>query len=208
MFYLIDGDRIAARWRSLPRNWRDPETGDIHTRVPGDHPRLRVGVQQPVPMITTPFQKLRRVDGFYDPETDTVTESWAVETVSIDHARRMARDIINSERDRRIAAGFDFDSGDAAVQVDTRNANDFRNIAALVQSAQIQVSRGVDTPVVFRGADDVTVDLTPVQAIDLGLAVAASRAAAYRWAWSVKDSIAGAECLDDLVAVLRAEDLL
>lgn len=208
MFYWIEGDRIAARWRSLPQNWRDPETGDIHTRVPVDHPGIRVGTQQPAPEITPPFQKLRRVDGFYDPETDTVIEGWAVETVSIDHARRMARDIVNSARDRRIAAGVAFDAGDTAVHVETRNANDFSSIAALVQSAQIQVSRGTETPVEFRGVDDVAVVLTPAQVIDLGLAVAAFRAAAYRWAWSVKDSVAGAVCLDDLVAVLRSEELL
>lgn len=209
MFYLIDGDAIAERWRSLPQNWRDPQTGDIHTRVPVSHPRLRVGVQKPAPAIIPPFERLRRADGVYDPETDTVIEGWIIETVPLEQVRRLARNIVNAERDRRIGAGIDFVVGETTVRVETRNEGDFGNIAGLVQCAQMQVRDGdVGSTLTYRGANDTDVELTPGEAIDLGLAVATARSTAYRWAWAVKDCIAAAESLDAVVAILRAQGLL
>ncbi len=94
---------------------------------------------------------------------------------------------VDMERDRRVALGTVVTLSDAQTfTVQTRNADDFRNISGLATSALALKAAGQNPVIQFRDADNINRDLTTDLTIELGLQVAAFVQTIYAKSWAVK----------------------
>ncbi|MEM7445060.1 MAG: DUF4376 domain-containing protein [Pseudomonadota bacterium] len=129
-------------------------------------------------------------------------QTWTAEPVPA------SNEAVNDYRDQIFAQGTSVAlTGGPTVPVDTRTQNDLTNIQGLVTFAQIKVADGNSDPFPFRGADNLTYDLTPAQLIELGLSVMGFRTGIYQAAWAVKADIA-AGTLTDAAAIPAAFDTI
>jgi hypothetical protein len=97
-------------------------------------------------------------------------------------------EMVDVERDRRLALGFAADLGRLTVPVDTRNETDWLNLAGLTSYAQTLVSAGdAATAISFRGADNQVYALTPPEIVELGRQGIARKSRLYGQAWALKD---------------------
>jgi hypothetical protein len=154
--------------------------------------------------------------GSPDFEAGTVTKTTPAEDmtsgeVALTLAERQAvlHARINPERERRWRASspLAFDAlgdGSVLVPVDIRSDEDLRNIQAITITAQILGQINQSAEITFRGADNVSYQLTPEQVLGLGglgLAVSAHINGFYAASWALKDSIATAESLAALAGL-------
>lgn len=94
---------------------------------------------------------------------------------------------VDEERDRRIANGFTVTlTSGLTIPVQTRSLVDFRNISGLATSALALKTLGSTDLMYFRGADDVTYELSLDDAIEMGLKVSAAVSAFYAASWVLK----------------------
>lgn len=131
---------------------------------------------------------------YYDAQADAVYSA-TVSPLSVEQRKPGLRALVNAERDRRWPGTVDADvRGDASlvVPVDARSDVDLRNIQAVATVAQIAAGTPGAT-LDFRGANDVTYELTPAESVALAWAVQAHVSAHYAAAWALKDDVAAAD---------------
>jgi len=73
------------------------------------------------------------------------------------------------------------------VAVDTRGPQDMQNISALAQMARARINASDQTQIYFRGADNITHTLTPLEMTALENGVGAFTQKIYACAWALKD---------------------
>ena len=108
---------------------------------------------------------------------------------TIDEAvNRRCADIDNL-RDNKIMAGVPYTfPGAVSGTIQTRSDADFRNITGFSTAALVMMGQPVTLK--FRDQEDRVHDLTPQQAVELGLAVTQALSAIYQVAWAHKDTLA------------------
>ena len=174
--------------------------------MPEDRAKTEFGVYRiGKPALINPARfALVEAAPYYDSDADAVFNA-TLSARTLEDRRADLRGAVNAERDRRWRGAVDVvfaDSGSdpVTVPVDTRDDTDLRNIQAVTTTAQILAANPAAT-IDFRGADDVTYNLTPTQIITLGLTVSAHVNGFYAAAWDLKDLIAAAASHDDLDAI-------
>ncbi|KFC73187.1 hypothetical protein FG93_01931 [Bosea sp. LC85] len=96
-------------------------------------------------------------------------------------------DLVNAERDRRIARGAVVSVGGQTFTIDTRDERDFRNIQGRVTAAQLALGQDPSVMFRFRDASDVTRELSATQIIEMGMQALTHVEAHYAASWSIKD---------------------
>lgn len=107
---------------------------------------------------------------------------------------------INDARDSKIYQTIDVAvSETVTVPVDIRKDKpDIQNISGLTQSATLQMLNSDETPIIFRGADDVEYDLSPAQVVLLGKTVAKHYSTAYAKSWTMKNQLKAATTIAEI----------
>lgn len=98
----------------------------------------------------------------------------------------ISTDDVNSERERRIAAGATVavaGAGDIPIQ---GREIDVRNLQGLGMAALARIMIGDTTPFTFHDAENVDHDLTPTQMLELWKNAAAYTEALYGASWAIK----------------------
>lgn len=136
----------------------------------------------------------------YTAEIDTIDNPPppTLEEVKLRH-----RATIDAWRETAERAGvtYEFPGGHVDV-IQTRHADDFRNIQGRVTDAMLKKSQGITDPVIFfRAESDTTYNLTPDEAIDMGTAVSSFVDAQYVIAWQLKDQVELATTIEDVNAI-------
>jgi len=96
---------------------------------------------------------------------------------------------VDALRVQVIASGLPYDFSDGPGTIQLRNESDVRNVMGVAASGQSLASMGSSETISFRDAENVTHDLSPNDAILMGLAVSAFISAHYSTAWSHKDAM-------------------
>jgi len=95
---------------------------------------------------------------------------------------------VNAVRESKIAAGIPFHFSDGPGTIQTRDFTDIRNIQTIVTFALILHSQGETKPVmVFRDMEDTLHQMTPAQALEMGIYVAQHGQKIYNKSWKLKD---------------------
>jgi hypothetical protein len=132
-----------------------------------------------------------------------------VENSEADLSQLREQKIADFER-RRIQlerAGCPFVFGEVGDIIQTRDERDFININGVVTNAILFKAAGVTDPVIlFRAQSDTNYQLTPDQAIALGIAVASRSTQLYARKWELKDAIDSADSIDDINAIQWLEN--
>lgn len=103
--------------------------------------------------------------------------------------------------------GCPFVFGEIGDIVQTRDERDFININGVVTNAMLFKSAGVtDSVVLFRAQSDTNYQLTPDQAIALGVAVAARSVQLYSIKWQLKDAVHAAQTANEIIAIQWPEN--
>lgn len=136
-------------------------------------------------------------------------QTWRVEPLSAEKALHS----LNLEKERVLsqvsqvrfaseAQGVTFAFSDGQGTVQTRNDTDIRNINGLVSAALVLKAQGVTDPVLsFRDEQNVTHNLTPDEALAMGMAVQAHISQTYHWAWEKKQQIQAVTTAQELRAI-------
>lgn len=100
---------------------------------------------------------------------------------------------VNNERDRRISLGvIAMTSTGKSVPMDTRvgykNDVDFRNISGM-SSAAIANLDNEELTFTYRGADNQDYELTPQEAVEVGMQAMQHVDAHYKASWQIKDAL-------------------
>lgn len=133
------------------------------------------------------------VDPYYSADDDAVYNEIARDRTSaeIEQKKTELKHSVNQERDRRWPGTVNCDvrgDGTLVVPADARDDTDLRNIQAVTTTAQVVY--GTSGAILkFRDATDTTHDLTPAEAIQLGLLVQSHVQFFYEKAWAFKDAI-------------------
>lgn len=140
-----------------------------------------------------------------DTENETVERVWAVQNIPLITVKRRRATEVDTLRDERISLGCEADiNGDETlvIPLDMRNSTDLTNIHGFVTNAIAAARANVTDPVLkFRGADNVTHNLTPEQGIRLGEIAARYYTNCYERAWALKDQIASAGTVAAVMAI-------
>lgn len=144
-------------------------------------------------------QKWKVVNRFETPEQEQ--EYIAQRLVDAKHAKKL---VVDTERVRLEQAGASYTFPDEIVgTIQTRNADDIRNIQGVTTAALVLMSQGVTTPVImFRDHEDVIHALTPEQAIAMGMFTQQFISNTYQWAWDKKAEIDATNSIEQLNAVV------
>lgn len=103
--------------------------------------------------------------------------------------------------------GCPFVFGETGDIVQTRDERDFININGVVTNAMLFKSAGVtDAVILFRAQSDTNYQLTPDQAIALGVAVAARSVHLYSIKWQLKDAVIAAQTANEINAIQWPEN--
>lgn len=138
------------------------------------------------------------------PKFSTTEEEQQYITQQLADAKKSMKDVVEKKRAEREAAGalYVFPD-DISGTIQTRNADDIRNILGITTAALVLSSQGIDSPViVFRDAEDVIHVLTPVQAIQMGMHTQSFISDNYQIAWDKKAEI---DAATNIVALRQIE---
>lgn len=95
-----------------------------------------------------------------------------------------------ARRIARLNEGFEYTFPNGVGVIQTRNDTDLGNVNAVATTAIVLQGQGVTDPVIsFRDQGNVTHNLTPAQAIAMGVAVSAFVSAVYANKWRIDDEI-------------------
>lgn len=94
---------------------------------------------------------------------------------------------IDKIRDKQLAKGVPFNFPDVVGTIQTRDERDFRNILGRVVAGIVLTWQDVKLP--FRDEEDNTHELTPLQAVTMGLVASNYGTDAYKAAWAHKGVI-------------------
>lgn len=172
----------ATIWIERPTPGDDETPGTPGQKQGGYHLILRANS---LPETAAPYL----VEG--EPDIEPVFAGGLITepTPDLAEAKRRKRRRVDDERDRRISEGFSWNS----IPIDTRNKDDFDNIAGVAQMAGRLKEQGVTQPIIsFRAADNSTHMLTPEQALDLGEAAFMHKSSHFVASWPIKDAITAA----------------
>jgi len=98
--------------------------------------------------------------------------------------------------------GCPFVFGETGDIVQTRDERDFININGVVTNALLFKAGGITDPVIlFRAQSDTNYQLTPDEAIALGVAVAARSVQLYSIKWQLKDAVYAAQTASEINAI-------
>ena len=116
---------------------------------------------------------------------------------TVDEVRGIRNAAIDAIRDDKIKNGVTFTfPGDVAGSIQTRSDADFRNITGF--SAAGLALTGQPAVLQFRDQEDRVHELTPQQAVELGLAVTQAVSAIYQVAWAHKDALAALQSRQEI----------
>jgi hypothetical protein len=126
---------------------------------------------------------------------------------SIDVARANKIQEIEFRRAELERAGCPFVFGETGDNIQTRDERDFININGVTTSAMLLKTAGVtDAIIIFRAKSDASYQLTPDQAIQLGVAVAARSVELYKTQWELKDAAENAASIEEINAIQWPEN--
>ncbi|TQV80768.1 DUF4376 domain-containing protein [Denitrobaculum tricleocarpae] len=130
-------------------------------------------------------------------------EALRAPAVTLESAKTAKRLAINAQRDNRIFAGLSYLFPDSLTgRVDTREQSDFDNLQALTMLAQVLQAGGETADVItFVDAEDQAHSLTPIQMIELGIAVTQRVAAIYAASWPMKSDVKAAATIAQVEAI-------
>jgi hypothetical protein len=135
-------------------------------------------------------------------KSDLPDEAGANMVFDIDAARKAKDADFEQRRVQLERAGCPFVFGEVGDIIQTRDERDFININGVVMNATLLKSAGVsDARILFRAQSDTNYQLTPDQAIALGLTVAARSTQLYATKWALKDALESATTADEINAI-------
>lgn len=206
MYHWVDRGRVVRSWPTLPANYRVGNV--IYSRLPADHPNVRVGVPVPDPPTpTAPFETSSETFE-YDEGNELVWEDVDITQVPLEDAKALARSLINEARIRRERPSLTVEVGEDTIPVDTRDERDFRNLIGLaIQATRRQLSGDPET-FTFMAADNGMRTLTPAQVIEMTTKVAQEVEAIFVWSWGLKELVEIADSVDDIINLLRQEGVI
>lgn len=150
------------------------------------------------PLITSGL-RLTELDGVFAlPENlQTNLDSLAIQNRFSEKKREL-----DLQQTNALTAGVPFSFRGIEDVVQTRGERDLININGVTTQAMLLKAAGVAEPVIqFRAQSNSSYMLTPDDAIELGVAVAAHSQAVYEKAWALKDALAAATTIEELEAV-------
>ena len=156
---------------------------------PDQHDYLAWAEAGNVPTIEAAGRFISVVDGelVVDPNMDAIlfSEAKVAKLASVSYLR-----------DGKIKEGIPYQFPDGPGTIQTRDHDDFRNIAGIA-TAGIALS-GQSPTLAFRDQENVTHELTPAQAVTLGLHVTTAVESFYQAAWVHKDAITAIETMEGI----------
>lgn len=134
------------------------------------------------------------------PKFSTVEEEYAYIAEQLVEAKRVFKNAVEAERARRESMGVPYKFPDDTIgTIQTRNADDIRNVLGVTAAALVLSSQNIDSPVImFRDDEDVIHVLTPSQAIQMGMFVQEFISSNYSYAWDKKSEIDAATTIEAL----------
>ena len=99
--------------------------------------------------------------------------------------------------------GVSYTFSDVQDAIQLRSADDFINILGVVNTAQIMIAVGVEGTLPFRAESNTTYQLTPQDAISLGVAVSSFRQSLYQKAWQYKEAVDACKSKSAVDAVMN-----
>ncbi len=123
------------------------------------------------------------------PLYSTTKEKTVAKSLYLDSQKALKLDQVNSKRQETELSGLSYTFSDSTGTVQT-DSESIRNIQALTTTALILKDRGVTTAILpFRDTENIVHQMTPLEMIDLGLAVQTFISETYAWAWAKKTEI-------------------
>lgn len=119
----------------------------------------------------------------------TYSQNASNSQITLPKKKEMAKDLIDSMRVSAERQGMSYSFNSVSDIVQLRDVDDFINILGIVSTAQVLLSKGIDEIILFRANSNTTYQLTPEEAITLGLAVSNFRQSLYEKAWKYKEDV-------------------
>lgn len=110
-------------------------------------------------------------------------------SLNLPQKREVAKEQVDTLRISTEKKGLPYSFNGVSDVVQLRDVEDFINILGIVNTAQILIGQGSVSTIPFRAQSNTTYELTPQQAIELGLAVSFFRQSLYQKAWQYKSDI-------------------
>lgn len=126
--------------------------------------------------------------------------------LTLSQKKELAKDQIDVMRVVAEKNGMSYSFNSVSDVVQLRSVEDFINILGVVNTAQILLSQGSDVVIPFRAQSNSTYDLSPSEAINMGLAVSVFRQSLYQKAWQYKASVDNCKSKAAVDAVLANMD--
>ena len=157
-------------------------------------------VQEDVPVLTSKghWEQTWKIIQLYTKTADKT----AAKAVYLAAQKLLRKEQVNVLRKTKESAGlaYTFPTGSGTIQTEDE---DIRNVLAVTTTALVLQAQGVVEAVIqFRDKENSTHDLTPTQAIAMGLAVQTFISSTYSDAWSKKAEIDAATTLINLNKVI------
>lgn len=131
----------------------------------------------------------------------TTKEKTVAKSLYLDSQKALKLDQVNSKRILTEESGLTYAFSDSSGTVQT-DSESIRNIQALTTTALILKDRAVtDAVLPFKDLENIVHQMTPLQMIDLGLAVQTFISETYAWAWGKKSEINSATTINKLNGV-------
>lgn len=165
-----------------------------------------------VPTIDTRYQATTRNSSDqweFDHDTKTCNVTYTVETHpdAFDRYKSVVKARINNWVDQKTTEGVTVttpDDGDQVIQ--TRHIVDNMNMLSVFSKASARVAANDDTPCHIRTEANVTLSLTPADAVNIFNTVFDAIEAIYQQGWGAKETLDGLVEDGDIVASLDALD--
>lgn len=127
--------------------------------------------------------------------------SWTVGDRPLEDVKVQAKARIDEGREERISAGMQYNfPGEIMGTVQLRE-QDVRNLQTVATTALSLLAMGMDSPIVFRDAENRQHSLTPQQAAIMTMTASAFGSGVYGQSWALKDQIDTAQTVAEVVAV-------